>query len=184
MTAKAKTKAKKPARKRKKPEVPSDLFSTISLSEELGVNRHTIRKYLHGEEPDLMEGATKFWSLARVRKILSERSKALNATGESATQGKAQAEVKRINLQAEKLEIEIKKMRRELTDTGEFKEFLGEFMGKLRRILDRKLEMEFPKLCAGLTLQDIRKRGKQLNDEILAMIKETLEHYDTEEYEG
>ena len=131
-----------------------------------------------------MERATKFWSLARVRKILSERSKALNATGESATQGKAQAEVKRINLQAEKLEIEIKKMRRELTDTGEFKEFLGEFMGKLRRILDRKLEMEFPKLCAGLPLQDIRKRGKQLNDEILAMIKETLEHYDTEEYEG
>jgi transposase-like protein len=187
MTAKRKTKPKRPARKtqakKRAPKKPDDLFSTFSLAHELEVNRHTLRKWLHGEEPDAMEGTTKFWSLARVRGILKERSKALDGA-ETATQSKTQLECKRINLQAEKLEIEIKRQRKELTDTREFSGFLNEFIGKLDQMLQRKLEMEFPKLCAGLPLKDIRERGKQLRDAIRAEMDQVLSVYDTPEYEN
>lgn len=144
------------------------MYSTFALAGELEVNRHTLLKYLRGEEPDAREGQAKLWSLARVRKILQERSQALQKPGVSDTQSKAQAEMRRINLQAEKLEIDIKERMRELTPTAEFSESLNTFLGKINQMLERKLEMEFPKLCAGLPLLEIRKRGKQLNDEIRA----------------
>ena len=184
MAEKRTTKPKKPASRGKgKPKLPDDLFSTFALAGELQVNRHTLLKYLRGEEPDAREGSAKLWSLARVRKILSERSSALSQAGETATQSKAQAEMRRINLQAEKLEIEIKKARKELTPTADFSQFLNELLGKIDQMLQRKLEMEFPKLCAGLPLKDIRKRGEGLRDAIRAEMHAALEQYDTPEYE-
>lgn len=178
--ARAKTRAKpkkKPAAKAKAKLKPAEELQTVNgLSESLDVHRATMTRALHGETPDAINGRLRLWSLSRVRGILEARSKALAKDDKTKTASakKYELECRKIAAQCAQVELRNEREAGELTRTAEFVEFFQGFLGAVDSILARKLEMEYPKIVAGLEIAAIRVKGKHLRDELRALMRKAL----------
>lgn len=151
----------------------SDTDEKLNISQiarRFGIARDRARQLMEGTQPASTRGQTRYYRLHDVLTAMKRQRR-------EGQDEKRQAEIRRIQAQAEKLEFDLDQARGKYIEVDRVCEDLQTARASQRSILSQRLLNEYPSQVAGLSPEQVRVYSKRLFDQICQEMQRLAEGY-------